>query len=69
MDETRPGPAWPDRQDDRAYGYVEQLTSRGWAWEFLRRNPDFQNHLTNALRDAERERQVRGHYQPAFEHC
>ncbi|MER9751605.1 DUF6499 domain-containing protein [Mesorhizobium sp. M0140] len=54
MDETRPGPAWPDRQDDRAYGYVEQLTSRGWAWEFLRRNPDFQNHLTNALRGAER---------------
>ncbi|WP_352894088.1 DUF6499 domain-containing protein [Mesorhizobium sp. M0848] len=65
MDETRPGPAWPDRQDDRAYGYVEQLTSRGWAWEFLRRNPDFQKDLANALRGAERTNPVRGHYQPA----
>ncbi|MES0009154.1 DUF6499 domain-containing protein [Mesorhizobium sp. M0062] len=52
MDETRLGPAWPDGQDDRAY--VDQLTSRGWAWEFLRRNPDFQKDLANALRGAER---------------
>ncbi|MER9927187.1 MULTISPECIES: DUF6499 domain-containing protein [unclassified Mesorhizobium] len=54
MDEIIPGPAWPDRQDDGDYGYVERLTSRGWAWEFLRRNPDFQNDLANALRRAER---------------
>lgn len=54
MNETRLGPGWPDWQDDDAYGYVEQLTSRGWAWEFLRRNLDFQNHLTNAWRRAER---------------
>ncbi|MER8606970.1 DUF6499 domain-containing protein [Mesorhizobium sp. M1233] len=53
MDETRPGPAWPDRQDDGAYRYVEQLT-RGGAWEFLRRNLDFQKDLANALRGAER---------------
>ncbi|MER8733262.1 DUF6499 domain-containing protein [Mesorhizobium sp. M0027] len=46
MDETRPG--------DGDYGYVERLTSRGWAWEFLRRNPDFQKDLANALRGAER---------------
>ncbi|MER9482848.1 DUF6499 domain-containing protein [Mesorhizobium sp. M0494] len=54
MDEIIPGPAWPDRQDDGDYGYVERLTSRGWAWEFLRRNPDFQKDLANALRGAER---------------
>ncbi|WP_353009639.1 DUF6499 domain-containing protein [Mesorhizobium sp. M0843] len=51
MDETRLGLAWPDRQD-RAY--VDQLTSRRWAWEFLRRNPDFQKDMANALRGAER---------------
>ncbi|MER9345286.1 DUF6499 domain-containing protein, partial [Mesorhizobium sp. M0601] len=33
---------------------VERLTSRGWAWEFLRRNPDFQKDLANALCGAER---------------
>ncbi|WP_352687281.1 DUF6499 domain-containing protein, partial [Mesorhizobium sp. M0601] len=49
MDEIISGPAWPDRQDDGDYGYVERLTSRGWAWEFLRRNPDFQKDLANAL--------------------
>ncbi|MER9643350.1 DUF6499 domain-containing protein [Mesorhizobium sp. M0239] len=54
MDEIIPGPAWPDRQDDDDYGYVERLTSRGWAWEFLRRNPDFQKDLANALLGAER---------------
>lgn len=70
MDEIIPGPAWPDRQDDGDYGYVERLTSRGWAWEFLRRNPDFQKDLANALRGAEpHERPVRGYYQPAVEHC
>ncbi|MER8466425.1 DUF6499 domain-containing protein [Mesorhizobium sp. M1396] len=54
MDEIIPGPAWPDRQDYGDYGYVERLTSRGWAWEFLRRNPDLQKDLANALRGAER---------------
>lgn len=54
MDEILPGPAWPDRQDDGDYRYVERLTSRGWAWEFLRRNPDFQKDLANALLGAER---------------
>ena len=24
------------------YGYIESLSSSGWAWEFLRRNPKFQ---------------------------
>ncbi|RTM05691.1 MAG: hypothetical protein EKK31_15125 [Hyphomicrobiales bacterium] len=33
--------AWPDWQDDETYAYCAQLTSLGWAWEFLRRNPLF----------------------------
>lgn len=47
-----------NRQDDGDYGYVERLTSRGWAWEFLRRNPDFQKDLANALRGATNARSV-----------
>ncbi|WP_245491058.1 MULTISPECIES: DUF6499 domain-containing protein [unclassified Mesorhizobium] len=45
MSETNSGPAWPDWQDDHAYAYSLHLTSRGWAWELLRRNPGFQNDL------------------------
>lgn len=53
MDETKLGPAWPNWQDDSAYTYTTHLTSRGWAWEFLRRTPDFREDLLNALRHAE----------------
>ncbi|MGX9182135.1 transcriptional regulator domain-containing protein [Mesorhizobium sp. BHbdii] len=53
MGETRLGPAWPDWQDDGAYEYTARLTRCGWAWEFLRRNPDFQKDLAVALRHAE----------------
>ncbi|WP_443136869.1 transcriptional regulator domain-containing protein [Mesorhizobium sp. ORS 3428] len=44
-DEPAHGVAWPDWQDTSTYDYTAQLTARGWAWEFLRRNPDFQNDL------------------------
>lgn len=43
---------WPDWQDGGAYAYCAHLTSRGWAWEFLRRNPAFQNDLAKTLRSA-----------------
>lgn len=49
MSETISGPVWPDWQDDHAYAYSQHLTSRGWAWEFLRRNPGFQNDLRAVL--------------------
>jgi Proteobacterial transcriptional regulator-like domain len=25
----------------QSYGYTRSLSARDWAWEFLRRNPDF----------------------------
>lgn len=40
----------PDWQDVGAYDYCMRLTSRGWAWEFLRRNPAFQDDLEIVLR-------------------
>ncbi|WP_368860641.1 DUF6499 domain-containing protein [Mesorhizobium sp. GbtcB19] len=51
-----PGPAWPDWQDDHSYAYCTHLTSRGWAWEFLRRNATFRERLNAALQVAERSR-------------
>ncbi|PBB39786.1 hypothetical protein CK221_03045 [Mesorhizobium sp. WSM3868] len=44
---------WPDWQDEKSYRYTRQLTRRGWAWEFLRRNPAFQCDLRHALGQAE----------------
>lgn len=54
MDETTLRSTWPDWQDNRAYDYTEHLTRLGWAWEFLRRNPDFQRDLATVLSLAER---------------
>ncbi|BBD36278.1 hypothetical protein Amn_11580 [Aminobacter sp. Y103A] len=44
---------WPDWQDEKSYRYTRHLTRRGWAWEFLRRNPTFQRDLRRALEQAE----------------
>lgn len=52
MSETSSGPTWPDWQDDHAYAFSTHLPSRGWAWEFLRRNPVFQKDLAAVLRRA-----------------
>ncbi|WP_159587935.1 transcriptional regulator domain-containing protein [Chelativorans xinjiangense] len=49
MSVTKVAAAWPDWQDRGAYDYTERLTRRGWAWEFLRRNPDFQKDLARGL--------------------
>lgn len=43
----------PDWRDARAYDYTAQLSRREWAWEFLRRNSDFQRDLTVALENVE----------------
>ena len=32
----------PDWRSKESYAYTMNLTRLGWAWEFLRRNPDFQ---------------------------
>ncbi|PAQ05695.1 hypothetical protein CIT26_29260 [Mesorhizobium temperatum] len=42
----------PDWWDERSYDYTAHLTVRGWAWEFLRRNPAFQRDLLAALQRA-----------------
>ncbi|MDQ3564748.1 MAG: DUF2285 domain-containing protein [Pseudomonadota bacterium] len=47
-------PPWlPDWKDEAAYS--KQLTPRGWAWEFLRRNPEYQSdyQVFSQLPDAE----------------
>lgn len=37
--------AEPDWRRPETYAYTETLTRRGWAWEFLRRNPAFRADL------------------------
>lgn len=44
---------WPDWWDEGSYDYTARLTRRGWAWEFLRRNPAFQRDLLRALERVE----------------
>ncbi|WP_417462988.1 transcriptional regulator domain-containing protein [Kordiimonas sp.] len=39
----------PDWRDDQAYACTVRLTRREWAWEFLRRNSEFQRDLKVAL--------------------
>ncbi|WP_192357215.1 transcriptional regulator domain-containing protein [Mesorhizobium mediterraneum] len=41
-----------DWQDHSSYDCTAHLTLRGWAWEFLRRNPAFQSDLLAALQRA-----------------
>ncbi|WP_352740751.1 DUF6499 domain-containing protein [Mesorhizobium sp. M0213] len=33
---------WPDWRRHEAYHYARRLPRTAWAWEFLRRNPQFQ---------------------------
>ena len=33
--------SWPDWRDPASYDYTRDLTREGWAWEFLRRNPNY----------------------------
>lgn len=43
MAATREGPIErrPDWRDPASYAYTHDLTREGWAWEFLRRNPNY----------------------------
>ncbi|MCR4265838.1 transcriptional regulator domain-containing protein [Nitratireductor sp. ZSWI3] len=43
---------WPDWRFRNTYGHTRRLTRRGWAWEFLRRNPAFRRDLMRALEHA-----------------
>ncbi len=43
----------PDWRDAKAYAHTSRLTRLQWAWEFLRRNPEFQVDLAHALEAAE----------------
>ncbi len=33
----------PNWKNDTDYNYTKRLDGPGWAWEFLRRNPDYRN--------------------------
>jgi hypothetical protein len=37
--------AIPDGLNGRAYEYTERLSRPEWAWEFLRRNPEFRRQM------------------------
>ncbi len=43
---------WPDWRNERSYDYTARLTRHGWAWEFLRRNNEFQRDLGVVLGQA-----------------
>ena len=34
-------PDWPDWRDREQYRHMLDLDRAGWAWEWLRRNPDY----------------------------
>lgn len=44
---------WPNWRDESSYAYTKSLTRREWAWEFLRRNVEFQRDLSVALEQIE----------------
>ncbi|WP_353811759.1 DUF6499 domain-containing protein [Mesorhizobium sp.] len=39
---------WPDWWDKSSYDHTAHLIRRGWAWEFLRRNPAFRHDLASS---------------------
>lgn len=51
------GPIWP--LDIAAYGYVLDLPPSDLAWEFLRRNPDYQRDFRAAVRGRQRPRRLK----------
>jgi hypothetical protein len=57
-DSDRPRSARPDGNDLARYRGWERWTPRHWAWEFLRRNPDFQRACREAAREDEAARQL-----------
>ena len=59
-------PIWPP--PDGAYGYIQNLNSTELAWEFLRRNPDYQRAFAAASGRPVPQRLPSGHlYWPADE--
>ncbi|WP_225248179.1 transcriptional regulator domain-containing protein [Mesorhizobium sp. J8] len=42
QDATAARAFWPDWRRHETYHYTRRLPRTGWAWEFLRRNPQFQ---------------------------
>jgi hypothetical protein len=47
-------PAAPDWRSPSAYAYLDQLDPSGLAWEFLRRNPDYQRKYRTVIRNPAR---------------
>jgi hypothetical protein len=45
-------PPVPDWRSAAAYAYLDGLNPAELAWEFLRRNPDYQRDYRTAARDA-----------------
>ena len=44
----------PDWRSPSAYAYLDQLDPSGLAWEFLRRNPDYQREYRTVTRNPAR---------------
>jgi len=47
---------WPDWRRKESYDYARALSRRAWAWEFLRRNPEFQRTCSTVRESAVVER-------------
>jgi transcriptional regulator len=49
MGDKGESPSWPDWRDPASYEYTRDLTREGWAWEFLRRNPNYRKSWRDQL--------------------
>ena len=41
----------PDWRNRSHYDYTASLSRQGWAWEFLRRNPDYRQDFDRMMRE------------------
>jgi hypothetical protein len=55
---TEPPSAIPDGLDARAYAYTDGFSRPEWAWEFLRRNPEFRRQMVVFSAQVTSERRV-----------
>jgi hypothetical protein len=55
-DGRQPRPNW---RDASSYAYTQALSSEGWAWEFLRRNPEYHAAYSQQHDLASKRRQAR----------
>lgn len=50
----------PNWQNEEDYSFCDDLDGEGWAWEFLRRNPDYQDEYDQAFEQEKRDQRRLG---------